>query len=158
MNRCECPIDHSMGHPKPFLGCLSNHAALAARMYLMQQLQAHAIDMTLEQFKVMVALWHESPLSQQDIANFVGKDKTSITRLLDGLQKRQLVIRQHDPHDKRSNHIFLTPQGEALKEPTMHIVQEATIQLHRHFDPEELDITLRVLTQMCHILTQETHS
>jgi MarR family transcriptional regulator, organic hydroperoxide resistance regulator len=142
MNRCECPTDES-------LGCLTNLSAMAARNYLTRQLSLHGIDMTIEQFKVMVVLWKQGSATQQNIADFVGKDKTSVTRLIAGLEKRSLIQRATDCQDKRCNLVTLTPQGVALEKPTMEVLQEATHYLHRGIDPQELAITLRVLKQMC---------
>jgi len=142
MNRCECPTDDS-------LGCLTNVAAMAARNYLTRQLSLNGIDMTIEQFKVMVVLWKEGSSTQQNIADFVGKDKTSVTRLIAGLEKRSLIQRATACEDKRCNLVTLTPQGAALEKPTMTVLHDATQSLHRQIDPDELAITLRVLKQMC---------
>ena len=142
MNRCECPTDAS-------LGCMTNHAAYAARNYLTRQLALNGIDMTIEQFKVMVVLWKEGTSTQQSIADFVGKDKTSVTRLIAGLEKRSLIQRSTACQDKRCNHVTLTPQGTALEKPTMEILKQANESLQKFFKPEELAITLRVLKQMC---------
>lgn len=142
MNRCECPTVES-------LGCLTNLSAMAARNYLTRKLALNGIDMTIEQFKVMVVLWKEGVATQQAIADFVGKDKTSITRLIVGLEKRCLIQRSTACQDKRCNHVTLTPQGIALEKSTMHVLDEATASLHQGIDPTELAITLRVLKQMC---------
>ena len=142
MNRCECPVDES-------LGCLTNHAAMAARNYLTRHLELNGIDMTIEQFKVMVVLWKAKRSTQQNIADFVGKDKTSITRLIAGLEKRSLIQRVTDETDKRCNLVTLTSQGIALEKPTMEVLNKANDTLHQGFNPEELAITLRVLKHMC---------
>ncbi|MDO9055870.1 MAG: MarR family winged helix-turn-helix transcriptional regulator [Sulfuricurvum sp.] len=145
MNRCECPTQES-------LGCLTNLSAMAARNFLTRQLALNGIDMTIEQFKVMVVLWKEKSSTQQNIADFVGKDKTSITRLIAGLEKRSLIQRATACQDKRCNLVTLTPQGSALEKPTMEVLKQANESLQRHFNPEELAITLRVLKQMCLML------
>jgi DNA-binding MarR family transcriptional regulator len=122
---------------------------MAARNYLTRQLALNGIDMTIEQFKVMVVLWKEGNSTQQNIADFVGKDKTSVTRLIAGLEKRSLIQRSTACEDKRCNHVTLTPQGIALEKPTMDVLEKATRCLHEGIDPDELAITLRVLKQMC---------
>ncbi len=142
MNRCECPTDES-------LGCLTNLSAMAARNFFTRHLSLHGIDMTIEQFKVMVVLWKEGSATQQSIADFVGKDKASVTRLIAGLEKRALIQRTADCQDKRCNLVTLTPQGIALEKPSMEVLEDATLILHRGIDPQELAITLRVLKQMC---------
>jgi DNA-binding MarR family transcriptional regulator len=145
MNRCECPTEES-------LGCLTNLSAMSARNFLTRQLVLNGIDMTIEQFKVMVVLWKEGTSTQQNIADFVRKDKTSVARLIAGLEKRSLIERTADANDKRCNLVTLTPQGIALEKPTMEVLQEATRYIHHNIDPQELVITLRVLKQMCQTL------
>jgi MarR family transcriptional regulator, organic hydroperoxide resistance regulator len=145
MNRCDCPTEES-------LGCLTNLSAMSARNFLSRQLSLNGIDMTIEQFKVMAVLWKEGMSTQQNIADFVGKDKTSVTRLIAGLEKRSLIQRTTACQDKRCNHVTLTPQGIALEKPTMEVLQKATQYIHRDIDPNELTITLRVLKQMCQTL------
>ncbi|MFH0710806.1 MAG: MarR family transcriptional regulator [Pseudomonadota bacterium] len=151
MNRCECPVDES-------LGCLTNHAAFAARTFLTRQLALNGINMTIEQFKVMVTLWNEKSATQQTIADFVGKDKASITRLIVGLEKRALIARTTDEHDKRCNLVTLTPHGIALEKPTMETLAGANAYIHNDIDPNELAITLRVLKQMCSLLNYSKNS
>lgn len=151
MNRCECPVNES-------LGCLTNHAAQSARNFLSRQLELNGIDMTIEQFKVMVVLWNQKSATQQSIADFVGKDKTSVTRLIAGLEKRSLIARATDEQDKRCNLVTLTSQGKALEHPTMIVLNEANDFIHRDIDPNELAITLRVLKQMCSLLTYPNNS
>ena len=145
MNRCECPTDLT-------LGCITTQAALSARAFLSRQLEDNGIDMTIEQFKVMVVLWKEKSSTQQNIADFVGKDKTSVTRLIAGLEKRSLIQRTSDKSDKRCNLVTLTPQGVAMEIPTMSVLSEASAFVHKNIDPKELEITLRVLQTMCQTL------
>jgi len=151
MNRCECPVDES-------LGCLTNHAAFAARNFLTRQLILNNIDMTIEQFKVMAVLWNEKIATQQTIADFVGKDKTGVTRLIAGLEKRSLICRTADTNDKRCNLVTLTPQGIALEKPTMEVLAGANDYIHHDINPDELAITLRVLKQMCSLLNYPKNS
>jgi len=145
MSRCKCPIEQS-------LGCITNQAALSARTFLSRCLQINGIAMTIEQFKVMVVLWQEGSSTQQNIADFVGKDKASVTRLIAGLEKRSLIARSAHKDDKRCNLVTLTSQGIAMEKPTMLVLEEANQFIHQEIDPKELEITLRVLQTMCYTL------
>lgn len=151
MNRCECPMDLT-------LGCITTQAALSARAFLSRRLEDNGIDMTIEQFKVMVVLWKEKSSAQQNIADFVGKDKTSVTRLIAGLEKRSLIQRTSDKSDKRCNLVTLTAQGIALETSTMAVLSDASAFVHKNIDPKELEITLRVLQTMCQTLNTPTNS
>jgi MarR family transcriptional regulator for hemolysin len=52
-------------------------------------------------------------LLQRELAARVGLDVSSLVRLLDILEQRQLVERRPDPQDRRGNRLFLTMAGHA---------------------------------------------
>ncbi len=52
-------------------------------------------------------------LLQRELAARVGLEVSSLVRLLDILEQRQLVERRPDPQDRRGNRLFLTMAGHA---------------------------------------------
>ncbi|WP_052715889.1 MarR family winged helix-turn-helix transcriptional regulator [Devosia chinhatensis] len=62
-------------------------------------------------FMVMSLVQRETCQSQIAIAERIALDKTTLTYLLDGLEKEDLIRRVSDPNDRRSRHINLTPKG-----------------------------------------------
>jgi MarR family transcriptional regulator for hemolysin len=62
-------------------------------------------------FLVMSLVDKETCHSQIGIAERLSLDKTTVTYLLDGLEKEALIKRTIDPNDRRSRHINLTEQG-----------------------------------------------
>lgn len=149
VNRCTCPIDES-------LGCVVNHTARVTQTFLMRSLAARGLDITVEQFKIMVFLWSNDAPSQQEIADFVGKDKASITRLLAGLEKRNLITRIECCSDKRTNRIHLTPEGIAMETPIRAFLDQTKRFIHAHFDPADVAVTLNVLKQLCTLLDDDS--
>lgn len=57
----------------------------------------------------------EDGMSQQSMAKLTCKDKTSVARLLDNMEKRDLIVRIDDKHDKRKKLIYLTHKGKSIK-------------------------------------------
>jgi DNA-binding MarR family transcriptional regulator len=72
------------------------------------------LNITYEQFKVINALCEEEDLSQTDLADRADMDKTSLARMLDRMQRAQLIRRREDPDDCRINRITLTAEGRRL--------------------------------------------
>jgi MarR family 2-MHQ and catechol resistance regulon transcriptional repressor len=70
--------------------------------------------LTLSQFGVLEALYHLGPLCQQDIGKKILKTSGNMTTVIDNLEKRGLVVRAHDPSDRRFKRVRLTAQGENL--------------------------------------------
>ncbi|MBQ0128061.1 MAG: MarR family transcriptional regulator [Bacteroidales bacterium] len=94
--------------------CL-NLAACKLKQYTAAQLKRCNVGLTPEQFLLIDILWNQGPMSQQSVADLMQKDKNSITKLVDALEKKGLVMRKKDVTDRRSNLIVLTSEAEDLK-------------------------------------------
>lgn len=69
-------------------------------------------DSTVEQMGLLIAVSNEhKDVIQQDMADILGKDKSSILRSIDLLEKRGLLQRLKDPNDRRKNIINITQLG-----------------------------------------------
>ena len=88
---------------------------MAFKCFIRKRLRDNGIDLSFEMLEVLKCLWEKEGVKQQDIADFVMKDKASLTLLLDNLTRRNLVKRTEDPSDRRNKLVMLTPQGLALK-------------------------------------------
>jgi len=85
------------------------------KTFLEQMEQAFDVagfNITAEQFNLLTLLWYEDGLSQQQLADAVGRDKTTVSRVLDRMVKRDLV-KKVSGQDKRERLIYLTSHGKA---------------------------------------------
>jgi len=71
------------------------------------------LGLTPQQAQLLCFAQHSQP-SFGEMATLLHCDKTNITGLVDRLQRRDLITRQPDPHDRRITRVHLTPQGKAL--------------------------------------------
>lgn len=85
------------------------------KQYSATILRGHGIDLTPEQFLLIDLLWNHGEQTQQQLADMMQKDKNSIKKLIDALERKALVIRVPSSNDRRSNIIQLTQKGEDLK-------------------------------------------
>ena len=93
-----------------------NLAACKLKQYTAAMLRQAGTGLTPEQFLLIDLLWNQGPMTQQQIANAMRKDKNSVTKLVDAMERKQLVTRQPNPNDRRSNILHLTEQAEAMKD------------------------------------------
>jgi DNA-binding MarR family transcriptional regulator len=63
-------------------------------------------------------------LSQREIGNILFKDKPNISRMLDTLERKRLILRL--PTDRRKYAIFLTDEGKKLAEEILPLRQKLT--------------------------------
>ncbi|WP_250254683.1 MarR family transcriptional regulator [Chryseobacterium sp. Marseille-Q3244] len=73
-------------------------------------------DLSVELVEILGLLSRNDGINQQEIANKVSKDKSSITYLINALVKRELVERVAYKNDRRNKKIFLTSKGKKLVE------------------------------------------
>lgn len=85
------------------------------KQFMATMLKRNNIDLTPEQFLLIDMLWNQGDLSQQQLADAMQKDKNSITKLIDAIERKGLVVRLQNPNDRRSNTIVLTEMGQNMK-------------------------------------------
>lgn len=74
-----------------------------------------AAGVTLEQFMLLSVLDKNADLIQQKLADLMKRDKSGVLRLVNALEKKQMVIRTPDKNDRRKKNLELTGKGrEAL--------------------------------------------
>ncbi|HJV76872.1 MAG TPA: MarR family transcriptional regulator [Paludibacter sp.] len=106
------------------------------------------IYITTEQWSVLACLWQKDKVTQQTLCSLTAKDKPSMTRLIDKLEKRNLVIRVSDHNDRRINLIHLTEAGLDLQQKATEIVQMVATKTLNNITDEELDISRNVLRKI----------
>ena len=95
---------------------LNGKVSTAISRKLYRSFRKNGIEITPEQWTVLRYLWDKDNVMQQELCNTTFKDKPSMTRLIDNLEKQLLVTRLPDPSDRRINIIRLTERGRNLEE------------------------------------------
>ena len=109
------------------------------------KLQENGINITPEQFLVLDILWKEQSLSQQKIAYIIQKDKNSVTKINDSLEKKNLVRRVVDKNDRRINKIELTDEAFALEKITTEVAINFMNDAVKGIDNKDLDTFVNVM-------------
>jgi len=79
---------------------------------------------TTEQFAVLQRLAERDGVSQKELAARVEKDQTNVTRILDQLERKRLVVRERSEEDRRSFVLRITDQGRTLSEALAPVERE----------------------------------
>lgn len=112
------------------------------------RLQEHGINVTPEQYLVLDILWDRQSLSQQNIADIIQKDKNSVTKIIDSLEKKNLVNRVVDQKDRRINKIELTTEGLALEKITTEVAINFMNDVVKDIDNQDLDKFVEVMRKL----------
>jgi DNA-binding MarR family transcriptional regulator len=103
---------------------VTGKASTAIARRLQKKFASAKLGITIEQWSVLYQLWKKNGLSQQELCEVTFRDKPSITRLVDNLEKQGLVVRTDHETDRRKNLIVTTRKAAALQEITMTIANE----------------------------------
>ena len=112
------------------------------------RLQENGINITPEQYLVMDILWDKQSLSQQNIADVIQKDKNSVTKIIDSLEKKNFVSRVVDKKDRRINRIELTKEGEALEKNTTEVAIKFMNDTIAGIDNQDLNTFVDVMRKL----------
>ena len=85
------------------------------KQYLAAKLREMGVPLTPEQFMLIDILWNQGEMTQQQLADQLQKDKNSVTKLVDAIEKKGFVVRKQNPHDRRANTLVLTEKANELK-------------------------------------------
>ena len=118
------------------------------KQYINSIFSKYGFNLTPEQYLVMDTLWDDGVLSQQELADRLCKDKNSVTKLIDALEKKNLVKRVPDEADRRLNMIHFTDHSLTIKDRITEIAIESTNRIIRDIPEDELKILVKVLLKM----------
>ena len=130
-----------------------NLAGCKLKQYTAAMLKQQNVDLTPEQFLLIDLLWNQGPLSQQELADQLQKDKNSVTKLVDAIERKGFVIRQQNPTDRRSNTIILTDLANSLKDDAKNKGISILDKMLAGISDEELCTFLNTLNKLCANMT-----
>ena len=127
---------------------LNGKVSAAINRKLSRNFRLNDMEITPEQWTVLLYLWEKDGVTQQELCNATFKDKPSMTRLIDNMEKLHLVIRVSDKKDRRTNKIHLTETGKKLEEKARFIANKTLKEALQGLTLEELRISQEVLRKI----------
>ena len=90
-----------------------NHLVTKMRLSTLQALRANNCnELTLEQYELLFALLQNNGVYQRQLSKLLLKDRPNITRMLNVLEKKKLVIRKSHKTNKRIQEVYITELGK----------------------------------------------
>ena len=124
---------------------ITGKASTAISRRLQKNFKQSGVEITIEQWSVLYHLWKADGMSQQQLCEATFKDKPSMTRLVDNLEKINLVKRVASKDDRRINLIFLTADAQTLQEKSMDIANQTLNETLKGVTNGQVEIAKEVL-------------
>ena len=127
---------------------ITGMASTAVARRLQKNFKQANIDITIEQWSVLYHLWKEDGISQQELCLRTFRDKPSITRLVDNLEKLKMVTRVASKQDRRINLIYLTEAAAELQNTTMDMANQTLTEALAGVDEADIELCKSVLVRV----------
>jgi DNA-binding MarR family transcriptional regulator len=117
-------------------------------LYIMDKFKEHDLNLTMEQLIVLKVLHDQDGMIQNRLAHITDRNKTSLTRLVQTMEKYRLIARYPDEKDKRINRIFLTKHGSEVFKSTFPIMDEVKSDLQKGLTKVEIKTLIQILQKV----------
>jgi MarR family transcriptional regulator, organic hydroperoxide resistance regulator len=98
------------------------------------------LGITVDQFRLLTMLWKEDGITQQQLADKLGRDRAGVTRMTDILEEQGILVRVADKNDRRVNLLHLTKKGREIEPLAAAAAQRALDEMTKDFSTEEKNI------------------
>lgn len=133
-----------------------NRLSFLTRKTLSQGFEEEGLIVSAEEWAILLILWSKGEQTPTALADVTFRDRTTITRLIDQMVKKQFVVREHDEKDRRRVLIKASDKGEALKDELVPIAKSMIATATSGISPQDIETTVKTLNQMTNnLLTKE---
>jgi len=126
-------------------------------MYFSDVFHKNNLQITKQQWIVLKILFENSEgIIQNKLAFITDRNKASLTRLINGMEKNNLVARIQSKDDSRKNIIFLTKTGNQLFLKTKPLVLESIQIIQRDITDEEMKYFIQIMSKIQNNLKKQS--
>ncbi|HDR46996.1 MAG TPA: MarR family transcriptional regulator [Geoalkalibacter subterraneus] len=108
-----------------------------------KRLQPYGV--TNVQYVVLETLWKDEGLTAGELGQFLTIDKATLSGILDRMADADLLIKRHDPQDKRMLRLYPSEKANNLKDVLIEERRQANEELLAGFTQEERILLRRLL-------------
>lgn len=111
--------------------------------------------LTAEEWAVLMVLWRDGPQTMSRLATLTIRDRTTMTRLVDRMLAKELVVRHHGTIDRRQIQIAPSPKAEKSRKAIIRAIEKTVSASCRSIEKRRLKDTLEVLSLIAKNLEAE---
>ena len=116
--------------------------------HLKDRLSAEGLSITVVQAGMLFLLGQRDGRTMTELSRLLFTENSSMTRLVDRMEKAGLVQRRTDPQDRRTLTISITEAGRKQAAAAKKIVRGVNEDIKARLSPEELEVLKRVLGRL----------
>jgi DNA-binding MarR family transcriptional regulator len=122
------------------------------RKNLSQKFEDNGFSISTEEWAILLILWSKGEQTPSALADVTFRDRTTITRFIDQMVKKGIVIREHDEKDRRRVLIKTSERGRNLEQELVPIARDVIAMATKGLSPQDIETTIQTLSRMTHNL------
>lgn len=107
------------------------------KMYVNSNIKKY--NLNYAEFIYLINLYKHDGVNQDSISKNIYVDKAAITRTVQALEKKNLIIRIKDKSDKRSKNVFLTDLAKSYEDDLLLVLLNWKAKILEYIDLEEFN-------------------
>ena len=131
------------------------HLAHTLKRKIHDHLEVMDLGIAPMHVRVLKIINAKTPCTAIDIANFLDRDKAQVTRLLNTLIAQELIIKQPNPEDKRSQCLSITDAGKEITGQLTEVNKRIFEQMAAGISEQQLESFMAVTDKMMHNLAAQ---
>jgi DNA-binding MarR family transcriptional regulator len=120
------------------------------RTHLKKMMTKENVRVTTAQAGILFLLKQKDGRTMSELSQILSIDNSTITGLVDRLEKTGLVRRNASAHDRRASHVFINPQGIEEMDKAKRVIRMVNQEIKNGFSAEELNSFNRILKSFFH--------
>jgi DNA-binding MarR family transcriptional regulator len=134
--------------PEESIGFMTITANRLLSCFLRRKLREENIDLTAEQWGVLILLRNKDGATQDDLACTCCVDKSSMSRVLALMEEKGLINRRLDPANARRKIISMSDKAHSLYEHSLRIAREVMDLALADVSAQDHAVCLKVLASV----------
>jgi DNA-binding MarR family transcriptional regulator len=107
------------------------------------------INITPQKFGILSSITYiREPVTPTDVANWVDRDTTSITLIIDRMEKDGLISRVRDLKDRRTLRLIITPEGQMVYKKASRVSKAVAKKVLSCLPQDELDTLINLISKV----------
>ncbi|KIQ80919.1 MULTISPECIES: MarR family winged helix-turn-helix transcriptional regulator [Bacillus] len=128
------------------IGYLVHRTDVKMSNYFTKRLKPYGV--TPEQWGIISVLSSQRGTTQRELAEAIDKDQTTVVRMIQSMERKEIVKKTLNEQDRRSHNLFLTEKGDELKKAILPVVQDAHNFVTSNLSEEEIEQLKTLLNKL----------